>query len=117
MPEGTLGPEAVVALHRGLCSSAAGPWWDQHGGKQITLWSPSAADELGRLLSGLVKHLATAGRPAGLRLLCPMDELPGCTSAMAITQHWMHPALGERCAGILSKVEFAMWPLEQISPG
>lgn len=44
------------------------------------------------------------GASAALRLVCPLDELSGCTSSM-----------GERWAGILAKVEFALQPMEQIA--
>ena len=37
--------------------------------------------------------------------------------ATTILQHWAHPGLSERWAGILARVEFLLQPLEQISPG
>eukprot|EP00959_Pyramimonas_sp_CCMP1952_P392970 8234313-Pyramimonas_sp.AAC.1 len=100
-----------------LCSSASDACWTRLAGKEVIIWSPAAAEEVGRLLGGYVRHLGQGHRGTTLRLACPLDDLPGCSTPTAILQHWSHPGLGERWAGVLAKVEFMLQPLEQISPG
>ncbi|CAK0906403.1 unnamed protein product, partial [Prorocentrum cordatum] len=100
-----------------LCSSASDACWTRLAGKEVILWSPAAAEDFGRLLGGFVRHLGLGHRGTTLQLVCPLDELPGCSTPTAILQHWAHPGLGERWAGVLAKVEFMLQPLEQVSPG
>lgn len=111
-------PVAVASrLWLGMCSSQAAPHWEQVDGCEVTLWSPSAPDEVGRLLGGFVRHLGRGGHGTVLKLVCPLDELPGCLTPVAVLQHWGHSGLAERWAGVLAGVEFALEPVEQISPG
>ena len=112
-----LDPTEAAALWIGLCSSSSDAHWSRMAGKEVVIWSPAGADEFGRLLGGFVRHLGQGAPSTTLRLVCPIDDLPGCSSPTAVLQHWAHPGLGERWAGVLSKVEFVMQPIEQVSPG
>ena len=114
---GTLPVEEASAMWLGLCSSSSDALWGRLTGKDVVIWSPATGEEIGRLLGGFVRHLGQGARATSMRLVCPIDDLPGCTTPTAILQHWAHPGLGERWAGILAKVEFLVQPLEQISPG
>ena len=112
-----MSPSDSAPLWVGLCSSSSDQWWQKVAGHEVVIWSPAAADEFGRLLGGFVRHVGQGHRDTSLKLVCPVDDLPGCSSPSSILQHWMHPGLGERWAGVLAKVEFVTQPVEQVSPG
>jgi hypothetical protein len=83
----------------------------------LICWAPSEPSALGRLLSAFMQHAADDPHPRTLRLIVPMDTLPGCTSATGIMDLWSHPLLQDKWKAIVRRVEFTSQSLQIVQSG
>jgi hypothetical protein len=83
----------------------------------LVCWAPSDAATLGRLLSAYMQHAADSSHPRVLRLVVPLDTLPGCSSASGILDLWNHTLLQAKWQPIVRKVEFTSQALQVVQSG
>lgn len=118
LPEGTLPREEAARVSAAMASSnGAAAILQAMGEGELVLWSPNAPEDVGRVLGNFVRRVSQQGRGLTMHLVSPVEPLPGCCAATSIMQHWAHPALTERWAGVLERVCFATQPLEVMPPG
>lgn len=83
----------------------------------LVCWAPADSAALGRLLSGYMQHAAEVLHPRSLRLVVPLDTLPGCTSASGITDLWSHPLLQDKWKAIVRRIVFTSQTLQVVQSG
>jgi hypothetical protein len=83
----------------------------------LVCWAPADAAALGRLLKGYMEHAAEVLQPRCLRLVVPLDTLPGCTSAQGITDLWSHPLLQDKWKAIVRRIAFTSQSLQVVQSG
>jgi hypothetical protein len=83
----------------------------------LVCWAPADSAALGRLLAAFMQHAADELHPRSLRLVVPLDTLPGCTSAAGILDLWAHPLLQDKWKPIVRKVEFTSQALQVVQSG
>jgi hypothetical protein len=83
----------------------------------LVCWAPSDTSAVGRLLSAYMQHAAEDMRPRTLRLLVPLDTLPGSSSAAGILDLWSHPLLQDKWKPIVRGIEFTSQALELVQSG
>jgi hypothetical protein len=83
----------------------------------IVCWAPTDASALARLLTAYVQHAAMASKPCSLRLLVPLDTIPGSASATDLIDLWSHPLLADKWRAIVRNIEFTSQPMEVVLPG
>jgi hypothetical protein len=86
-------------------------------GSGLVCWAPADAAALGRLLSAYMQHAADVLHPRSLRLVVPLDTLPGCSSATGIMDLWSHPLLMDKWKPIVRRVEFTSQALQVVLSG
>jgi hypothetical protein len=83
----------------------------------LVCWAPADAAALGRLLKGYMEHAAETLQPRCLRLVVPLDTLPGCTSAQGIMDLWSHPLLQDKWKAIVRRIVFTSQSLQVVQSG
>ncbi|CAK0820994.1 unnamed protein product [Prorocentrum cordatum] len=83
----------------------------------LVCWAPSDASTLGRLRESYMQHAAEDPRPRTLRLLVPLDTLPGSSSATSILDLWTHPLLHDKWKPVIRSIEFTSQALEIVQSG
>jgi hypothetical protein len=86
-------------------------------GQGIVCWAPADISALGRLMTAYVHHASTAGQPCSLRLLVPLDTIPGSASATDFIDLWSHPLLSDKWRAIVRSVQFTSQAMEVVLPG
>jgi len=81
------------------------------------LWALADASALGRLMSAYAQHAAVATEPRPLRLIVPLDVLPGCSTASGILDLRSRPLLQDKWKPMVRKVEFSSQALELVQSG
>ena len=83
----------------------------------LVCWAPADSSTLGRLLSAFMQHAADELHPRSLRLVVPLDTLPGCSSATGIVDLWSHPLMQDKWKPIVRKTEFTSQALQVVQSG
>ena len=88
--------------------------WDWCCGKSVVLWAPQDTNALTRCLAAFLRR--TPGRrPFSVRMLAPIDLLPGMSTVEGVTDLWWHPLLGDKWAPLVREIIFTTMPLEMIT--
>lgn len=107
---------ASVALARDIATAAVrgDNFLPKASGSGLVLWAPTEVSALGRLLSAYARHAPELPGVRPLRLLCPMEVLPECTTADTIMDLTWHPLLGDKWASLVRAREFIPMRMDMV---
>ena len=91
-------------------------FWDMLQGDAVVMWAPGDTSALGRLLGALLRRGPSAQTPSYVRMVVPMDILPGCVTVDSIKDLWWHALLGEKWSAMVKGIEMIKEPLEFVLP-
>jgi hypothetical protein len=115
-PDRVLRPEAARSLALRLAADGRSTLaaFEAQG---IACWAPTDTSALGRLLAAYAQHAATVPQPCTLRLLVPLDSIPGSSTATDLLDLWNHPLLGDKWHAIVRNIQFTSQAMEVVLSG